>query len=664
MAKESKHSGNHSAQREQHDHNFQIAASHRPGKGIFLLSMGALGVVYGDIGTSPLYALNLMFFGFTNIPLTAPTILGGISLVIWALTIVVALKYAIFVLRADNDGEGGVFALYGLLDKFNKGKRAALSWLLLVGAGLLFGDGVITPAISVLSAIEGIGVATPVSSHAIILITLIILTILFGFQYKGTGGLGRIFGPILVVWFVVLALLGLHQIRLHPDIFHAFNPAYGVQFLLHGNFYTSLLVLGALVLVLTGGEAMYADMGHFGANPIRFSWFLLVYPALILNYLGQGAFLLGGGQRVGGNLFYSMLPTEWLYPMVALATMATVIASQALISGAFSLASQSIALEVMPRLKVKHTHHDHVGQVYLPFINWALYLGCVLLVISFGSSVSLGAAYGLAESGVMVTTSTAMFFVARHYWKWSVPVSAALFGGFALIDASFLIANSIKFMEGGFVPILIGCVIFFIMVTWRWGRKATFAAYEANFTMPISEFVQHHRELPALIERTSILMVPVVSHTIKMRTPTLSQMLWKRTGVLARNIIYVQVQHLKVPFIHDSRYSVSVLERNERGSIIHVQMQFGFMEDPNVEIALQEMLEHKDINLPTNLRHWVVHVAVENLIADKSMSWLKRLRLEFFILLRTVSRPAYFHYGLGNKVALSAEIFPINIKGS
>jgi len=644
------------------DHNEQIETSHRPGKGILLLSLGALGVVYGDIGTSPLYALNLMFFGFNPVALTSPNILGGISLVIWALTIVVALKYAVFVLRADNDGEGGVFALYGLLDKFNKGRLAGLSWLLLIGAGLLFGDGVITPAISVLSAIEGIAVATPVSSHAIIVITLIILTLLFSFQYKGTGGLGRIFGPILIVWFVVLALLGLHQIRLHPEIFHAFNPMYGVQFLLHGDWFSSLLVLGALVLVLTGGEAMYADMGHFGANPIRLSWFLMVYPALILNYLGQGAFLLGGGQRVGGNLFYSMVPSDWLYPMVVLATLATVIASQALISGAFSLASQSIALEVMPRLKVRHTHHDHVGQVYLPFINWSLYLGCVILVITFGSSESLGAAYGLAESGVMVTTSTAMFFIARRYWHWSVWRAATLFGCFAVVDCAFLVANSIKFMEGGFVPILIGCAIFVTMATWRWGRKATFDAYAANYTMPMNEMIAHHRDLPSFIERTSILMVPVVVHSNKVRTPTLLQMMWKRTGALPRNIIYVQVKHLKVPFMHGNRYSVHVLERNERGSIIHVQMQFGFMEDPNVEIALQEMLEHKDINLPTNLRHWVVHVAVENLIADKSMSWLSRVRLEFFILLRTACRPAYFHYGLGNKVALSAEIFPIDLK--
>jgi len=645
-----------------HGHNDQIEESHRPGKGVLLLSLGALGVVYGDIGTSPLYALNLMFFGFTHVPLTSQNILGGISLVIWALTIVVALKYATFVLRANNDGEGGVFALYGLLDKFNKGRLAGLSWLLLIGAGLLFGDGVITPAISVLSAIEGIAVATPVSGHATILITLVILTVLFAFQFKGTGGLGRIFGPILIVWFVVLALLGLQQIKLHPEICHAFNPVYGLHFLMHGDWYSSLLVLGALVLVLTGGEAMYADMGHFGANPIRFSWFFLVYPALILNYLGQGAFLIGGGQRIGGNLFYSMVPSGWLYPMVGLATLATVIASQALISGAFSLASQSIALEVMPRLKIRHTHHDHVGQVYLPSINWSLYLGCVILVITFGSSESLGAAYGLAESGVMLTTSTAMFFIARRYWHWNVLSSAALFGFFALVDAAFLVANSIKFMEGGFVPILIGCVIFIIMATWRWGRKATFDAYAGNFTIPMAEMIQHHRELPSLIERTTILMVPVVVHTTKVRTPTLLQMLWKRTGALPRNIIYVQVKHLKVPFIHHNRYSVNVLERNERGSIIHVQMQFGFMEDPNVEIALQEMLAHKDINLPTSLRHWVVHVAVENLIADKSMSWLKRLRLEFFILLRTVSRPAYFHYGLGNKVALSAEIFPINIK--
>ena len=636
--------------------------SHRPNKSVAALSIGALGVVYGDIGTSPLYALNLMFFGHEGVALTPGNIYGGISLVIWALTIVVALKYAIFVLRADNDGEGGVFALYGLLDKFNTGRLAMLSWSLLIGAGLLLGDGMITPAISVLSAVEGIAVATPISSQVIILITLAILTLLFAFQYKGTGGIGKIFGPVIVVWFIVIAVLGVRQIEHHPEILNAFNPVYAINFLRYGDFHHSLFVLGALILVLTGGEAMYADMGHFGARPIRLSWFLLVYPSLLLNYLGQGAFLLGGGARLGGNLFFSMVPENWLYPMVALATMATIIASQALISGAFSLIAQAIALELMPRLKVHHTHQSHVGQVYLPFINWSLFIGCSLLVISFGSSEALGSAYGLAESGVMIITSTSMFFIARRYWNWGVIKSASIFGALALIDCSFLVANTFKFWEGGFIPMLIGLAVFLIMVTWRWGRKATSAGYAANHTMKLDELIRLHRSADTLMERASILMIPLIAtHGDKEKTPTLLQMIWKRTGILPRNLIYVQIIHLKVPYIHENRYSVTVLERNKRGSILLVQIQFGFLEDPNVEYALNDMFSHKEINLPLDKHQWVIHVAVENLLPSKKMNLLRRFQLKVFMLLRNISRPAYYQYGLGDKVALSAEIFPINV---
>jgi KUP system potassium uptake protein len=332
-------------------------APHLPRGSIAVLSLGALGVVYGDIGTSPLYAVNEIFFGHGRVAVTPENVRGCMSLVLWTLTIVVAFKYVVLVLRADNDGEGGIFALYGLLHQH---KRRGLGFLLptlMLGAGLLFGDGVITPAISVLAAVEGLKIATPMFEHAVIPVTVVVLTVLFAMQYVGTARVGSIFGPVLLCWFVTIGLLGAHQVMRHPAILQAAYPLHGVRFLRHAGLRASLLVLGAVMLVVTGGEALYADMGHFGTRPIRMSWFALVYPALLLNYLGQGALLASGGHVAGANVFFSMVPRAMLYPMVGLAMVATVIASQGLISGAFSLASQAIALGLFPRLRIVHTHH-------------------------------------------------------------------------------------------------------------------------------------------------------------------------------------------------------------------------------------------------------------------------------------------------------------------
>ena len=348
------------------------SSAHVPRGGLAALTIGAAGIVYGDIGTSPLYALDQLFFGHGGVPLTPDNVLGGISLVIWTLTVIVAAKYAIFVLRAHNDGEGGIFALYGLLHEYKNRGIALLLWSLVLGAGLLFGDGIITPAISVLSAVEGLAVATPSLGRLVIPVTIALLTALFAVQIRGTTGIGRVFGPILIAWFVVIAILGAVQIGHHPGIVAAFNPLYGLEFLRRAGSYDALLILGALMLVVTGGEAMYADLGHFGARPIRISWFAIVYPSLLLNYLGQGAYLLGNAPVAGGKLFYSLVPHGLLYPMVLLATVATIVASQALISGAFSLVSQATGLGLFPRLRTLHTHHAHAGQVYVPFVNWAL----------------------------------------------------------------------------------------------------------------------------------------------------------------------------------------------------------------------------------------------------------------------------------------------------
>jgi len=604
-----------------------------------------------------------LFLGRTGAGQTSADVLGGVSLVIWTITIIVAIKYAILVLRAQNDGEGGLFALYGLLHEHKKRGTTLLLWALMLGAGLLFGDGMITPAISVISAVEGLQVAAPALGNVVIPITIGLLTVLFAIQFKGTSGIGIVFGPILAVWFIVIAGLGAWQIGHHPEILAAFNPAYGLEFLGHAGMFDTLLVLSALMLVVTGGEAMYADVGHFGAGPIRASWFAFVYPALLLNYLGQGAYLLTGVPIAGGKLFYNLVPASMLFPMVLLATIATVIASQSLISAAFSLAAQAIRLGLFPRLNLLHTHERHAGQIYVPFINWSLFVGCILLVVTFGSSAALAAAYGLAVSGVMVITSLAMVPVARRYWNWGPTTTGLVWGALIAVNAAFLVASSLKFLEGGYVPLSVGVVLFLVMTTWRWGRKATFAAYSAKSTMTMAELVALHRGCKVFMERNAVVMAASSLHLPSDRAPALIQMLWERHGILPRNLILVEVTHRKVPYIRDNRYRVTVFDRDhQRGSIIAVEVSFGFMEEPNVEQLLEEMARHKQIDLPTDRRQWVVHVSQENLLPSRRMGLLRRLRFRLFLFLRLVSQPAYYYYGLGDEVQLSVEIIPVRVR--
>jgi KUP system potassium uptake protein len=639
------------------------APSHAPRGSFAALTIGALDIVYGDIGTSPLYAMDALFLGRTGAGQTSADVLGGVSLVIWTITIIVAIKYAILVLRAQNDGEGGLFALYGLLHEHKKRGTTLLLWALMLGARLLFGDGMITPAISVISAVEGLQVAAPALGNVVIPITIGLLTVLFAIQFKGTSGIGIVFGPILAVWFIVIAGLGAWQIGHHPEILAAFNPAYGLEFLGHAGMFDTLLVLSALMLVVTGGEAMYADVGHFGAGPIRASWFAFVYPALLLNYLGQGAYLLTGVPIAGGKLFYNLVPASMLFPMVLLATIATVIASQSLISAAFSLAAQAIRLGLFPRLNLLHTHERHAGQIYVPFINWSLFVGCILLVVTFGSSAALAAAYGLAVSGVMVITSLAMVPVARRYWNWGPTTTGLVWGALIAVNAAFLVASSLKFLEGGYVPLSVGVVLFLVMTTWRWGRKATFAAYSAKSTMTMAELVALHRGCKVFMERNAVVMAASSLRLPSDRAPALIQMLWERHGILPRNLILVEVTHRKVPYIRDNRYRVTVFDRDHhRGSIIAVEVSFGFMEEPNVERLLEEMARHKEIDLPTDRRQWVVHVSQENLLPSRRMGWLRRVRFRLFLFLRLVSQPAYYYYGLGDEVQLSVEIIPVRVR--
>ncbi|MGA7805376.1 KUP/HAK/KT family potassium transporter, partial [Bradyrhizobium sp.] len=341
-------------------------STHAPRGGLAALTIGAIGVVYGDIGTSPLYAIDQIFLGPAAVTPTPENVIGAISAAIWTIILIVAVKYALLVLRAQNDGEGGVFALYGLLHQYKNQGTKLLLWSLMLGAGLLLGDGMITPAISVLSAVEGLEVVTPTFAPYVIPITVVLLTGLFAIQFKGASGIGVIFGPVLLLWFAAIAALGLAAIATQPAILAAFNPVYGAMFLMRAGLHEAVLILSVLILVVTGGEAMYADLGHFGARPIRIGWFAVVFPALILNYLGQGAYLLSGAEAVGGKLFYSLAPSSLLPPLVVLATLATIVASQALISGAFSLVAQAIGLGLLPRLEVLHTHHAHAGQIYIP----------------------------------------------------------------------------------------------------------------------------------------------------------------------------------------------------------------------------------------------------------------------------------------------------------
>jgi KUP system potassium uptake protein len=646
-----------------HSTKTEASPAHAPRGGLAALTIAAVGIVYGDIGTSPLYALNQVFFGRAEVTPTPDNVLGGISLVIWTITIIVAIKYAIFVLRAQNDGEGGVFALYGLLHDYRRRGTQLFLWSLMLGAGLLFGDGFITPAISVLAAVEGLNVATPALADMVIPLTVLLLTALFAIQFKGTAGIGSVFGPIVLVWFVAIAVLGASQIEHHPEILTAFNPIHGIRFLWRTGAYRTLLILGALMLVVTGGEAMYADMGHFGTRPVRTSWFAIVYPALLINYLGQGAYLLSGAPVAGGNLFFSLVPSGMLFPMVLLATAATVIASQALISGAFSLASQAIRLGLFPRLAILHTHQAHAGQVYMPFINWGLYVGCILLVVLFGSSSALGAAYGLAVSGVMLITSLAMIPLARFRWNWGVARIALLWGSLTAVNGCFLLACTLKFLEGGFVPLTIGAVVFLVMVTWRWGRRATSAAYSARPAMTMAALVRLHRECTVFMERNAILMAPKPIRVETDRAPALLRLLWERYGILPRNLIFVEVTHRMVPYIHDSRYRVTVFDKDrERGSIISVEVQFGFMEEPNVERVLEELARHKEIDLPTDQHQWIVHVSLEHLLPSRTMGLIKRMRFRLFVVLRRLSQPAHYYYGLGDQVQLSAEIIPVRVR--
>jgi KUP system potassium uptake protein len=572
------------------------------------MSLAALGVVYGDIGTSPLYAINEIFFGRAHGQITQGDVLGIISIVFWALTLTVSLKYVILVLRADSEGEGGVFALFSLIKnhKITNKFASLLGVLLIIAAGLLLGDGIITPAISVISAVEGLKVATATFTPYIVPLTIAILTGLFLIQQFGTHKIGGLFGPIIIVWFIAIGVIGFTHIIQYPSIFMAINPLYAVKFFLSHDITTIFIILGSVMLVMTGGEAMYADMGHFGRSPIRFSWFALVYPMLLLNYFGQGAYMLSGKEVMADNIFYSMVPQSILFPMVILATMATIIASQALISGAFSLISQAISLGLLPFAKIIHTHEHHHGQIYIPVVNWMLYAGCVALVLIFQSSSRLASAYGLAVSGVMFVTTLSMIVVSHYIWGWKLWKSLLLFIPFALLDLTFLSANSLKLIEGGYIPLSIGLFTFILIKAWTWGRSYIREVYDSYPRKSIKELMElkQSKTLPE-IKKAYIFMTPQKT-TINDKMPTLMQIFIDRYGALPKHIIFLNVQITRHPFI-DKAHRYEIINFGKVGekedTIASVIVKFGFMEEPDVEAILEDLASHKLIQMTHKINY-------------------------------------------------------------
>lgn len=554
------------------------------------LMLGALGVVYGDIGTSPLYAFKLTLSGANGLTVTQPHILGALSLIFWALMITVTLKFVVIMLRADNHGEGGVMALGALasrgLPKGSK-RRFLFTGLSVVGFALFFGDSLITPAISVLSAVEGLNTATTIFTPYVVIITSAILIALFLIQSRGTHRVGIWFGPIMVVWFVVLALMGLSHIVHEPSVLFAVNPVYAFDVIADDPM-KSLLVLGFVVLATTGCEALYADMGHFGARPIRLCWYGLVLPALLLNYMGQGALLL---QRPGAidNLFFEMAPSWALYPLVALSTLATIIASQAVISGLFSMTQQAVSLGFLPRMRILHTSADEIGQIYVPRMNWIAMVGVMALVFAFGSSEKLANAYGVAVTGVVLVDSVMVSYVAYTQWRWRLWICALIFGCLFLIDAVFFTSTAIKVFEGGWFPLLIAFILYGVIQTWRRGRTIMFDKLYKDALSMEDFLVSLNKNCPR-VPGTAVFMTTDVRRVPKALLHNL-----RHNKIVHDRVIILRVKVHDVPWVGvGERLEVKDLGRNFYAVVVH----YGFMEQPDVPQSLALLaLDGWDIDL-------------------------------------------------------------------
>jgi KUP system potassium uptake protein len=575
------------------------------------LSLGALGVVFGDIGTSPLYTLKECQLALGGPEAQAEGLLGVLSLMFWALVMVVTVKYVYFIMRADHHGEGGIFALLAIVpERFRQaakptGKVTAMALLAVIGAALLYGDGVITPAISVLSAIEGLTVASPQLEPAVVPLTCAILVALFAVQQRGTGGIGKVFGPIMAVWFTTLAVLGLYHIAQRPEILAALSPHHAVRFFqthgLHGG-----LILGSVVLAVTGGEALYADMGHFGLRPIRLSWTFFVLPSLVLCYLGQGALLLRDPQTAE-NPFFAMVPAgPAAYALVVLSSAATVIASQALIAGAFSLTRQAMLLGYLPHMTIRHTAYHTEGQIYIPRVNALLAIGSIGLVLIFRESVKLAAAYGIAVTGTMTITSILFYIVSRHTWGWSRLKAGALLVLFLSFDVPFLLANLFKFFQGGYVPMLIGAALIARMLIWSHGRRSLLETYASRFST--------FEKARPLIDRSLITRVPGVAVFLSPSAEYVPPILVHhvaRSRSLHEKVVMLTVERPPVPVVAaDARWRLTSLD----AGFCRLVVAFGYMEEPLLLPVLNEVAKATGISLNSN--DTTFYVGYENIVVQ------------------------------------------------
>ena len=617
------------------------------------LSLGALGIVFGDIGTSPLYALQTVFAAERHaVRPTEAGVYGVISLVFWAVTIIVSIKYVVFIMRADNDGEGGIMALIALLRKVGLKRRPAqvvLVALGIFGASLFYGDGMITPAISVLSAVEGIEVVAPSLDSLVVPIALVILGVLFAVQRFGTGAVGRLFGPVMAVWFTILAVAGLHEVIVEPGILRAISPTYGFSFMLeHGH--VAFIALGSVVLAVTGAEALYADMGHFGRAPIRRAWFAAVFPALILNYMGQGALILHTPSAIE-NPFFLLFPDWSRIPMVVLATVATVIASQAVISGAFSVTRQAVQLGFLPRLTILHTSRE-AGQVYVPAVNWGIFVAVVALVVGFGSSEHLASAYGIAVTGTLAIDTVLFFVVVRVLWK--QPAWVAIAGGsfFLLVDLAFFSANVPKVLHGGWFPLAIAALVFLVLTTWQRGREIVTAKRE-ELEGPLEDFIEEIRD-PALpisrAPRTGIFL-----DANPATTPLALRANVEHNCVLHENVVIVSVQTLNVPHVEEAeRVTVDDLGYRDDG-ITHITARFGFQDDLDVPLTLRAAA--KRLEREADFEHVSYFLSRITIIATDSpgmAKWRKRL---FIAIARNSASPVpYFHLPDERTVVMASHV--------
>ena len=611
------------------------------------LTIGAIGIVFGDIGTSPLYALRECFKAEYGIPINESTVYGILSLMFWSITALVTIKYLVFMMRADNKGEGGILALTALAQRcYRAGStaRSVVTSLGIFGAAMFYGDGIITPAISVLSAVEGLEIATPAFQHWVVPIAIVILVLLFILQKRGTATIGKLFGPTMVAWFLTLSILGLIQIIQQPNILLAISPVYSFQFMIEHRF-AGFITLGAVVLCVTGGEALYADMGHFGRAPIRMGWFYMVWPALIINYFGQGALLLADPATIK-HPFFLLAPSWALLPLVALATMATVIASQAVISGAFSLTRQAIQLGYLPRFAILHTSEKAIGQIYVPFINWFLCISIILLVIGFHTSSNLAGAYGIAVTITMGIDTLLLFVVITRVWRWSVVFASGLVTILMLNDLAFLSANLLKIVEGGWFPLFVGAAAFTVMTTWTRGREILLGRISEG-SMPLKLFLESIAASPPIkVEGTGVFLT-----TNPDGVPNALLHNLKHNKVLHERVVILSLVVEDIPHVPKEDY---IWIEDLGFGFWRIVGHYGFMQIPNVPALLADC---RSLGLSFDLMDTSFFVNRETIISAPGVG-MAMWREHIFIWMSHLAAKAtdYFHIPTNRVVELGAQV--------